>query len=374
MTNDKNPSRATPSTETTGEIPRVPESAAHALTGATALIRQDGTSEINTTEPHIISNRSMARKLRDPNKILTQLVGQKLAVSSAAHPTGVGSGINTAATAIVRTFDPQASPIYGDALFTYTDGKTHTSMEPAEATLIMDAVTELDELTASGHTPSPSVETRTKLLQEFDRLRAAPSEFEAFGDEPGDEPLEQPDESKANDSKLPWTIAGGLALLTVVLGAILLFPSSSSDDTQAEEDQTPVTETLTEEAPEDERQPYDASRDIENFDKNKELDERSKELDDRSTALDEREQEIANRESQAQARSEQLDQREIDIAQQEDSLREHQDRLDQAIAQFNEMQREAENNPETPQDSDVSEDIRNALDDLLNRSEDGNQE
>ena len=55
-------------------------------------------------------------------------------------------------------------------------------------------------------------------------------------------------------------------------------------------------------------------------------------------------------------------------------MREHQDRLDQAIAQFNEMQREAENNPETPQDSDVSEDIRNALEDLLNRSEDGNQE
>ena len=279
-----------------------------------------------------------------------------------------------AATALIRTFNPQVDPLYGDALFTKTVGNTHTSIEPAEATLIMDAVGELDQLAADGHTPTPTVGTRTKLLQTFDQMHTTPSEFDAFGNEPGMEEFEEPEEADGKDSKLPWMIAGGLALLSVILGSVLLFQCSGPENEGPEEDQAPVTETRTEEAPDNGQQPYDPSQDIEHFDKNRELDERSNELDDRSADLDRRDREVGERENEVQARSEQLDQREVEIAQQEDSLREHQDRLDQAIAQFNEMQREPENDPETPQKSGVSDDIRKALDDFLSRSENANQE
>lgn len=80
MTDDKYPANNTPSTETTGESPVVPQTAA--LNGATVMIRQDGSAELNSTEPHIISARNMEKKLQDPNKVVARLVGRDCHICS----------------------------------------------------------------------------------------------------------------------------------------------------------------------------------------------------------------------------------------------------------------------------------------------------
>ena len=314
------------------------------------MIRKDGQAASTMWEPGQITTRDRSEQLRDAGSLQVRQVGGRLQVATDVAMEGVPTAVNEIATSIIRTFKPDAEPVYGDALFTRSVGTESETLDPAEATLLLDAVSELGSLQTDGRTPTPTAETRTRLLQAFDVFKAVPDDnFEEAEQEPA---------GKA-DAKVPWTIAGVLALLTGVFGAILIIQSLGSTSTAPEEEEAPsVTETQTEEAPaENEEQPYDPSQEIEYFDKDKELNQRSDELDQRASELDQREQDISDREAAADGRSTQLDEREVAIAEQEDSLREHQNRLDQAIAQFNEMQREAEKDKEeNNSDSDSEED------------------